>query len=300
MMAKQSISKPHRGSFVLDPHKPILTVDCETGKPDKIRIWPARKPTGQDKAFWQNVYVIHSTNTSRAASRNTSPRMSVQMTPTEDSDSTMASRGLSMEATDMFSGIFDKEGKLRADQVLGPAEAFYGFMDVNATGSLLQDDFMQDGSQAMSGAEEEKEQDVVNDFVDFGDSDEEMPDESDNLMSPTVGQSFSSANTGSNTGGFDLLAHLDRRRGVVSAFRRNQQIAKHVGSLPSHPALRASASETNAMQTGRRAAANTPITPLRKKKMGKGVGARNSPITSPMTKSPPTKRKGPMKGGFSR
>lgn len=293
--------QPKRGVFILDPYKPILTVDCEKGKPDKIRIWPASRPTGQDKAFWKSYYVIESENTSRAASRNSSPRMSIQMTPTEDSDSNMPSRTMSIDSSNMIDGVFDEQGKLIADQVLGPMEAFLPFMDVNTSGMMMEDDSLQTSLQAESGADEE--QDPLASFVDFGedDEDEDMADEADNLMSPTGSQSFPHLSTqaSSNSGGFDLLAHLDRRRGVVGSFRRNQQIAKHVGSLPSHPALRASASESNAMQSGRRAAANTPITPLRKKKGLKGVGARNSPITSPLNKSPPMKRKAPLKGGFS-
>lgn len=227
--------------------------------------------------------------------------MSMQMTPTEDSDSNAPSRHMSIDSSNLIDGFFDESGRLLADQVIGPMEAFLPFMDVNASG-IMQDDSFPNAYQAMPGAEEE--QDPISSFVDFGeDSDEDMPDESDNLMSPITSQLFSNMNdqASSKSNGFDLLAHLDRRRGMVGSFRRNQQIAKHVGSLPSHPALRASASESNAMQTGRRAAANTPITPLRKKRGGKGVGARNTPMTtSPITKSPPLKRKGPAKGGFSR
>ncbi|KAL1311425.1 hypothetical protein AAFC00_001586 [Neodothiora populina] len=219
---KQGIIQPKRGMFIMDPYKPILTVDCEKGKPDKIRIWPASKSSGQDKAFWQSYFAIESAATSRA------------QTPEDDSES-------------HIDGFFDDQGKLLTDQVIGPMEAFLPFDEDEA----------------------EEEEDPLSNFVDFGDDMDEDEEEEEEKK---------------NTDGFDLLAHLDRQRGVVGSFRRNQQIAKHVGSLPSHPALRASASESNAMQSGRRAAANTPITPLRRKKT---VGARNSPITI----TSPTKRK---------
>jgi hypothetical protein len=282
----------------MDLYKPTVTVDCEKGKPDKIRFWPARAPIEQQKQFLKEVWDIEaSVDASHTASRNTSPR--VPMTSTEYSDSNMPSRQTSIESSNMMDAFFDEGGRLRADQILGPAEIFMPQMDLNAYG--YQDDMFQGSFQAASGAEDEM--DPLASFVDFGDDeDDEMPDEPDTLMSPTASQSFSHLNNtpSSKSAGFDLLAHLDAHRGVVGSFRRNQQIAKHVGSLPSHPALRASASETNAMQTGRRAPANTPITPLSKKRTGKGVGARNSPITaSPLIKSPPMKRKGPMKGGFS-
>lgn len=291
---------PQRGRFILDAYKPIVTVDCEAGKPDKIRFWPARKATEQQKELWKSWANVETGDPSRTVSRTTSPHVSTQMTPTEYSDSNMPSRQNSFDSANMMDAFFDEGGRLRADQVVGPAEAYMPQMDLNAYG--FQHDMFHDPFQAVSATEEEI--DPMASFVDFGeDDDEDMPDESDNLMSPSGSQSFPHLTTtpSSKTAGFDLLAHLDAHRGVVGSFRRNQQIAKHVGSLPSHPALRASASETNAMQTGRRAAANTPITPLRKKKAGKGVGARNSPVTtSPLTKSPPMKRKGPLKGGFSR
>lgn len=230
--------------------------------------------------------------------------MSVQMTPTDESDSNIPSRQLSIDSSNVADEFFDMNGRLRSDQILGPMEAFMPFMDANTSEAMLFDDSFQYGFQVVPGAEEEEENEVdpISSFVDFGEDteDEEMPDESDN-NSPTKTQSFPHLSDTPKAGGFDLLAHLDRHRGTVGSFRRNQQIARHVGSLPSHPALRASTLETNAMQTGRRAAANTPITPLRKKKtVLKAVGARNSPITSPIVKGPLQKRKGPIKGGFSR
>lgn len=228
--------------------------------------------------------------------------MSMQMTPTDDSDSNhMPSRNMSIDSGSMMDGFFDQNGKLIQDQVIGPMEAFLPFMEASRAGSLMPDgSSFDDGFHAESGADEET--DPLASFVDFGedDEDEDMPDDSDHLSSPQKFPHLTSQSSNGSSGGFDLLAHLDRRRGVVGSFRRNQQIARHVGSLPSHPALRASASESNAMQSGRRAAANTPITPLRKKKGVRAVGVRNSPITSPLTKDALPKRKGPLKGGFSR
>lgn len=278
--------QPKMGTFIIDPHRPVLTIDG-VGVSQKSTLWPAKIQSAADKQLWQRMHFL-SNNNSRATSRTTSPRQSVQLTPSGESDP-----GMSIGDENEF---FDSFGALRTDQVIGPPEAFTPFVDVTASGAVTHDD------GAIAGAEEEQDPMCFLNFDDE-DEDEEMPDESDNnLASPTTNQSFSqlSNTTSSQPGGFDLLAHLDRR-GVVGSFRRNQHFAKHVGSLPSHPALRASLSETNAMQTGRRAAANTPITPLRKKKANKVVGARNSPITSPLvTKSPPLKKKGPVRGGFSR
>ncbi|KAI5237479.1 hypothetical protein E4T43_08078 [Aureobasidium subglaciale] len=282
---KRTPTQPKMGTFIIDPHRPVLTIDG-VGVAQKSTLWPAKIQSAADKQLWERMHMLSNTN-SRATSRTTSPRQSVQLTPSGESD------GMSIGEENDF---FDSFGALRTDQVIGPPEAFTPFVDVTASGAVIHDD-----DAATAGAEVDQDPMCFLNFDD-DDEDEDMPDDDDHIASPTT-QSFSSQvtnTTPSQPGGFDLLAHLDRH-GVVGSFRRNQHFAKHVGSLPSHPALRASLSETNAMQTGRRAAANTPITPLRKKK-AKGVGARNSPMTttSPLTKSPPLKKKGPIRGGFSR
>ncbi|KAH0343997.1 hypothetical protein KCU83_g8549, partial [Aureobasidium melanogenum] len=283
---KRTPTQPKMGTFIIDPHRPVLTIDG-VGVSQKSTLWPAKIQSAAEKQLWERMHMLSNTN-SRATSRTTSPRQSVQLTPSGESDA------MSIGEENDF---FDSFGALRTDQVIGPPEAFTPFVDVTASGAVIHDH-----DAAVPGAEEEQDPMCFLNFDDDDDEDQDMPDESDHVASPTT-QSFSSQvtnTTSSQPGGFDLLAHLDRH-GVVGSFRRNQHFAKHVGSLPSHPALRASLSETNAMQTGRRAAANTPITPLRKKK-AKGVGARNSPMTttSPLTKSPPFKKKGPIRGGFNR
>lgn len=73
--------------------------------------------------------------------------------------------------------------------------------------------------------------------------------------------------------------------GSVSSFRNNQRLALHVSSLPSNPQRRAEMSECNAMQKGRRNAANTPMTPARKKRMSQdltGAGIKKVGANSPL------------------
>lgn len=150
---------------------------------------------------------------------------------------------------------------------------------------------------------------AFDELIDLGDSDsedeEETAQESDAVLSPSGTVPFAQfggpmSPNRPDTAGSDLLAHLDRNRDAVGSFRRNQHNAKHLGSLPSHPALRASASEKNALQTGRRAAANLPMTPARKR-IGKTAGARASPISSPLSKQSPKRRerrRSSLGGGF--
>ena len=271
----------------MDPRRPVLLVDG-AGSTQRNTYFPARIQSDADKRFWQRLQQMYS-------NRNTSPRMSVQLTPDEDGNF----GDLSAQGTDLNTGgIFDSFGALRADQVIGPAEAFMAFTNFDSAGNATEDNSVNSGS-------EDGHEDIM-DFLNFsGDDDEdEAPEESDAVDSPwttTTSFPYVSSKNGSRrpSASDDLLAHLDRHSGLVGSFRRNQQFAKHVGSLAMHPGMRASTSEMNAMQTGRRAAANTPITPLRKRRIGKNVGMRSSPIMSPPSKTP-IKRKGPARGSFGK
>jgi hypothetical protein len=88
--------------------------------------------------------------------------------------------------------------------------------------------------------------------------------------------------------GSGLLDHFEQCRGVVGSFRRNQHHAKHLSSLSLHPATRASASEYNALQKGRRGGGNVPMTPARKQRgghvftPGSGHGVRKLSYYSPV------------------
>lgn len=274
---------------MLDPRRPVLLVSG-SGKTQRNVYHPAKIQTPEERRFWQRLHSIYN-------NRNTSPRTSVQLTPEEEAALTVANTPPMDINTEL--GFFNMFGSLRSDDVMGPPEAFVPFTSVDAAGAVTDDASMQ--------SESDDDDDDFMDLIDFGgesdDEDEDLPDESDanessfrHSVSPfPVVTPKDSSRRGSH--GDNLLAHLDRNRGLVGSFRRNQQHAMHVGSLPSHPTLRASMSETNAMQSGRRAAGNTPITPLRKKRGNKTVGHRNSPIISPPMRKV-TKRKSPIKGTF--
>lgn len=277
---------PKTGTFVLDPHRPVLLVDG-AGKSQRSQFYPAKIQTEADKQFWQKFLLMQNR---KKAQRD----LSRQLLLAEENGLDISQVLDSNTPNEIFDGL----GSLRADQIIGPPEAFTPFTSIDANSGVAEDD-------TWRSVEEDEGTDFM-DFFNFDDSDEDddedMPDESDALESPSTTRSssfphFSSSKSGGNV---DLLAHFDRQSGLVGSFRRNQQYAKQAGSLPSHPSLRAMTSESNAMQTGRRAAGNAPITPLRKKRGGKNVGMRSSPMPtmSPVPKSA-TKRKGPARGGFS-
>ena len=66
--------------------------------------------------------------------------------------------------------------------------------------------------------------------------------------------------------------------GSVGSFRLNQNRAKQESSLSSNPAERRATAEGNALQSGRRAAGNTPITPARKKLISQDLSRTGSGI----------------------
>ncbi|GAB7339371.1 hypothetical protein MBLNU457_6011t1 [Dothideomycetes sp. NU457] len=272
---------PTAGTFMLDPRRPVLLVDG-AGRHQRNTFYPAKIQSQADKQFWLRLHQMYRTRTS-------GPVTSVQLTPSDESDfDPMSAQGTPNSFFDMF-------GTLRGDQVIGPPEAFMPFTNIEAAGMVTEDNIPDS-----EGGEEEDEDDILA-LVNFDSSseDDEAGDEDDNNESAwqTTAKFPYLSSKGSKKSGDDLLAHLDRNRGLVGSFRRNQHYAKQIGSMASHPIARASTSEMNAMQAGRRSAANTPITPLRKKRIGKDVGFRTSPVASPVPKTS-NKRRGPVRGGF--
>jgi len=266
---------------MIDPRRPVLLVDG-SGKNQRNILFPAKIQSAADAQFWTRLQKIYN-------SRDSSPQTQVHMSQEYNSLPRRSPGGIDDVA------FFNALGSLRTNQVVGPPEAFMPFTSIDAAGSVTEDMSM----QSVSDAGEEDYLTLVN-FD--SESDEDLPDNADAMdVSWKTSMAFPARVTKNTTrresDSDDLLAHLDRNRGLVGSFRRNQHIAKHIGSLASHPSLRASTSELNAMQSGRRAAANTPITPLRKKRMGRSVGMRDSPIASPLTKAQ-SKKKGPVRGGF--
>jgi hypothetical protein len=163
---------------------------------------------------------------------------------------------------------------------------------------------------AFSGATDDEsdiEFDDVNmhDFIDIANAepDVEELESASSIMSPQseLCDSFSSLDARAHDSG--VLNHLDRHRGLVGSFRHNQNFAKHVSSLASHPAKRASTHEANALQKGRRAAANTPMTPARKKRISQdltttGAGIKKA-ISSPLAGKRPRSRGGSASGNLN-
>jgi hypothetical protein len=164
-------------------------------------------------------------------------------------------------------------------QALGPPEAFYPFVSINADGNMTQD------GHSSSFDEDDIEDDEmwnIQDLIDFGDdtSDEEVDNDNDN----DSGDSNNAANPSSTPGrpstacseeqAHPLLNHLNSN--IVGAFRRNQTrhqlLSRNAASRESLAfSGRYGTGTIRGIKGGRLAAANTPITPMRKSKTAKAM-----------------------------
>ncbi len=278
------------GSWIADPNKPIAVIDC-TGK--RMVIYPARNPSKRDaNVFGQAV----STDSSIAA---TSPRNSFVglVGGIDDSDNDrsdfssqecggpMLSAGANLIMPGLFHGAQGSEFLL-GGQVLGPPEAFYPFKSISADGNVIEDD---------EGDDDEDDENLwnVHDFIDFGDgssdSDQNTANNTEVPPSPSTSTMADLASTpaeaqpasASKNTAQELLDHFDR--GVVNAFRRNQHRHQTMLRRPQHREFMgsgpASAKAGSAIKGGRTVAANSPISPLRKRKASFNLDRRASPLT---------------------
>lgn len=235
----------------------------------RMVLRPARV---SDNQFW--------TASTASSTANTSPRSELQQLNGDDSD---FSDGNTNFADIMLSGIYGAAGAFP----VGPPEAFYPFVGIDADGSMdaeFDEDDDDDDMEDMLN---------VNDFIDFGNQSD--TDEADETDVPTAANSPTKAHAGHTPARAGLsaahemsqrmLQHFDRAN--VTSFRRNQNRYRDVARLPDDPAARAQASRP--VRTG--ASADAIITPMRKKKKsGKPVVPRASPLA---------KKAGPIAGGFT-
>lgn len=278
------------GSWIADPNKPIAVIDC-TGK--RMVIYPARNPSKRGtNIFGQPV----STDSSVAA---TSPRTSFVglVGAIDDSDNDrsdfssqdcggpMLSAGANLMMPGLFHGAQGSE-YLLGGQVLGPPEAFYPFKSIDPDGNVIEDDEDEDDD------EDDENLWNVHDFIDFGGgssaSDDNAEDDAEVPPSPSTSTIANPASTpakpetasnGKNTAQ-ELLNHFDR--GVVTAFRRNQHRHQTLLRRPQHREFMgagpSSARAGSAIKGGRSIAANSPISPLRKRKASVSIERSGSPL----------------------
>ncbi|CAG5150534.1 uncharacterized protein ALTATR162_LOCUS2692 [Alternaria atra] len=231
---------------------------------------------------------------------NNSPRNSIAQLNASDSENSneVFNNGLSTDI--MLSGIFGSASGndfAFGNESIGPPEAFYPFVSISSNGNMGLVDEDEEGSSS-----DEYDDDLnIADFLEFGDSggdtDLDEDDEFDDTDVPATPATSSMAHHGSTpaapatvtparkrTTSDVMLEHFDR--GVVTAFRSNQNRYRDVASLPSDPAARASVSRP--VRSGK--SAEALITPLRKRTRSNRVAK------SPLKNGTTMNRSSPLSG----
>lgn len=269
---------PQMGTFVKDPTRATITNDAVARR---TKIEPPRNPPEKERAFWENA---KRANLKPSSSR----RGSCATAPSPGSDN-MPDRPFTAQSTlgTMFNGNLDL---IRNNETLGSSRSEFAPPRLNNAHLSFS------ATTATEDSEDEYADINMQDFVEISDSDtDDARPVSSHFDSPSESEMYSSSQTmGMSNNSPRLLNHFELDRGLVGSFRRNQQFTKHFSSLPSHPAKRASAHEYNALQKGRRGAANTPMTPARKKRASQDLthisgGVRKS-MSSPLTSRRPRSR----------
>lgn len=247
---------------------------------------------------WIPINGYHSSNESTA---NNSPRNSIAQPNTAGSDSEVSNEmfNSNMGTDIMLTGIFGSapgSDYFFGNESVGPPEAFYPFVSIGSNGNMFEnmDEYGDEDS-------DDFEDDLnITDFMDFGsdadDTDSDGEDENEDMDSRPVTPATSTVAQNGSTPAPPLsstpvnrkrstsdvmLEHFDR--GVVTAFRNNQNRYRDVASLPSDPAARASVSRP--VRSGK--SAEALITPLRKRSRANRVAKSPLKAVSNMNHSSP-------------
>lgn len=236
---------------------------------------------------------------STSSTANNSPRNSIAQPNANASDSEVSNEifNNNLNTDIMLSGIFGSApgNDFFGSESIGPPEAFYPFVSIGSGGNL---NAMDEDDEDSDDFEDDLN---ITDFMDFGsegdDTDEDQDEDAEDTDAPATPATSTLALDGSTSAhpmsstpvnrtrsATDvLLQHFGR--GVVTAFRSNQDRYRDVASLPSDPAARASVSRP--VRSGK--SAETLITPLRKRsrsnrvaksplKAMSTIGNRSSPL----------------------
>ncbi|MCJ1396930.1 hypothetical protein MMC11_000122 [Xylographa trunciseda] len=270
---------PSMASWIVDPTKPIAVIDS-TGKTMLIYAAPrsARKtPAGFVSSLSSSTTTSPKTSFATLSQGLDNDEVDRSDLSSQEQPVTMIGSGANLMLSGLLHGGPGSEHIL-GGQVLGPPEAFYPFTSMDANGLMFDDEYEEDDD------DDDDPEYMLNlqDFIDFGDSSDselenDMTANSSALPSPILSTSkdtFTPVKSGSTStqqsSTQNLLQHFDK--GVVSSFRRNQ--TRHQ-SLLRRPNF---SSSFTAIKGGRHIAANTPISPLRKRKAKRNLINNLSPF----------------------
>ncbi|KAL1591895.1 hypothetical protein SLS60_011487 [Paraconiothyrium brasiliense] len=272
---------PTRGIFIHEDFSKAIAVTNRTTK--RLTFYRPRT-----LATWVPLNGAQSSSTSNA---NDSPRTSLAQLNASDSEVSNEVFSNPFTTSDiMLTGIFGSAPSndyFFGTDSIGPPEAFYPFVSIGTNGAVMDDD---------DDAEDEDYEDDLNitDFMDFGsDVDatdvEQEEEETDMPATPaastmalpgsTPAQPTPMADSPVNrkrSTSDAMLQHFDR--GVVTAFRNNQNRYRDIAQLPSDPTIRASVSRP--VRSGK--SAETLMTPLRKRPSARRTAKSPFQASSPM------------------
>ena len=273
---------PTRGIFIHDDRSKAIAVTNRTTK--TLTFYRPRA----SMASWMSAHGAKSSS----SSTNNSPRATMQQLNGSDSEVSNEVFSNPFITDIMLTGIF---GSAPTDEFIfgaesiGPPEAFYPFVSIGTNGAVVDDE---DDYEDVDSQEDLN----ITDFMDFGDDaeDTDVEHEDEDTEVPATPATPMLAMPGStpahptpmtdtpvnrqrNTSDV-MLQHFDR--GVVTAFRNNQNRYRDLSCLPSDPTIRASVSRP--IRSGK--SAEAVMTPLRKrstpKKVAKSPYLPSSPLVN--------------------
>ena len=257
---------PRVGTFTLDPTRATMTTDA-AGR--RITLMPPTKPPERDKGFWERAKMANSRRGSSNASHPTAS--------SSGGEKPMPARPFTAESTlgSMFNGNLDILRNNHMEQTSAENALAVMHRECSSFSAATTTDASDTDGQHVN----------MQDFVDIGNSEPDSDELESGLMaSPAESELMRNG------------SHLALTPSTVTSFRNNQHQAKHLSSLASHPAKRASTHEYNALQKGRRGAANMPITPARKKRVSQDLSTPSAAGVRKNVVSPPSTRRTRSRG----
>ncbi|KAI9704271.1 MAG: hypothetical protein M1836_007132 [Candelina mexicana] len=272
---------PSMVSWAADPTKPYAVINS-TGR--RIVVYP---PLSTRKACGT---VIEQSSGSDSAVMNTSPRTSFASMADDDRSETSNddyNSPLDPMTRILFEGTLNSElgnGYLRSSSMQNPSHALY-HLGLQTDREAITQFSNDDGEGNLN----------LKDFIDFG---EDSSDCGENLnaddvfespitpTNPALQPSPLAIDTGSSRPetSQSMLSHFDLRG--VAAFRRNQVRHSNFLSRPQHLAMAHNAPfvSKGAIKGGRFAAAQTPLSPIRKRRPSKSGGLSGKQMLTPKYK----------------
>ncbi|KAF2208101.1 hypothetical protein CERZMDRAFT_101795 [Cercospora zeae-maydis SCOH1-5] len=273
--------RPRMGIFTHDPTRAAVTAD-ENG--NGIKISCPSKPSEKDSAFWEQARQV-------MGSRDGSPGEPVTWTRTTPHTASIPQRPFTAKMTlgSMFNGNLDF---LRTNDVNGITN---GLVLPSTRGSSDRSSFASSNTLDREQAAPAPAADIE-DLVQYPDTDSDMeidPAPSAAPQQQGVSESFTHDDSTPmpRLDNEDLLDHFDQVPGGIASFRNNQHHVRQVSSLAANPTSRVQTSEANALQKGRRNAANIPITPGRKTRPSVDMTLTGAGVRKPAVHASPLAQK---------